>query len=86
MQDPCRDASLPPRRVLVASLGPELTSTDDLGLASLRCMPHVFFVQRYGLDDLEAAMRAQYELTKRFLMPGIMIPVSEKQAARATLS
>ncbi|MGH2708582.1 MAG: DNA alkylation repair protein, partial [Actinomycetota bacterium] len=29
-------------------------------------MPHVFFVQKYGLDDFEAAMRVQYELTKRF--------------------
>jgi 3-methyladenine DNA glycosylase AlkC len=29
-------------------------------------MPHVFFVQKYGLDDFEAAMRLQYELTKRF--------------------
>jgi 3-methyladenine DNA glycosylase AlkC len=52
--------------VLVASLGPELTCTDEFGLSPLRYMPHVFFVQKYGLDDFEAAMRAQYELTKRF--------------------
>jgi 3-methyladenine DNA glycosylase AlkC len=52
--------------VLIASLGPELTRTDEFGLAPLRYMPHVFFVQKYGLDDFESAMRAQYELTKRF--------------------
>jgi len=52
--------------VLVASLGPELESTEEFGLAPLRYMPHVFYVQKYGLDDFEAAMRAQYELTKRF--------------------
>lgn len=53
-------------QILIASLGPELARTDDFGLAPLRYMPHVFFVQKYGLDDFEAAMRAQYELTKRF--------------------
>lgn len=29
-------------------------------------MPYVFYVQRYGLDDFETAMRVQAELTKRF--------------------
>ncbi len=52
--------------VLIASLGPELARTDEFGMSPLRYMPHVFFVQKYGLDDFEAAMRAQYELTKRF--------------------
>ena len=52
--------------VLVESLGPELIRSDGFGLAPLRYMPHVFFVQRYGLDDFEVSMRAQYELTKRF--------------------
>ncbi len=52
--------------ILVASLGPEIQPTGENGLAPLRYMPHVFFVQKHGLDDFEAAMRAQYELTKRF--------------------
>jgi 3-methyladenine DNA glycosylase AlkC len=52
--------------ILVASLGPELAGTEGFGLAPFRYLPHVFFVQKYGLDDFEAAMRAQYELTKRF--------------------
>lgn len=52
--------------VLVASLGPELSRTDKFGLAPLRHLPRVLFVQKYGLGDFEAAMRVQYELTKRF--------------------
>jgi 3-methyladenine DNA glycosylase AlkC len=52
--------------VLVASLGPELAGAEGFGMAPFRYLPHVFFVQRYGLDDFEPAMRAQYELTRRF--------------------
>jgi 3-methyladenine DNA glycosylase AlkC len=33
---------------------------------SFRYLPHVLFVQRYGLDDFENSMRVQYELTQRF--------------------
>jgi 3-methyladenine DNA glycosylase AlkC len=51
---------------LIASFGPELGDADHAGLSPLRYMPHVFFIQKYGLDDFEAAMRVQYELTKRF--------------------
>jgi 3-methyladenine DNA glycosylase AlkC len=52
--------------ILVDSLGPELTRSDQFGLAPLRYMPHVFFVQKYGLEDFETSMLVQYELTKRF--------------------
>jgi 3-methyladenine DNA glycosylase AlkC len=52
--------------VLIDSLGPELTRSGPFGLAPLRYMPHVFFVQKYGLDDFETSMHLQYELTKRF--------------------
>jgi 3-methyladenine DNA glycosylase AlkC len=53
-------------KVIVGSLGAELTRTDEFGLAPLRYLPHVFYVAKYGLDDFETSMRAQYELTKRF--------------------
>ena len=33
---------------------------------TFRYLPHVFFVSDHGLDQFEAAMTAQYELTKRF--------------------
>jgi 3-methyladenine DNA glycosylase AlkC len=52
--------------ILVAPLGPELDGTEGFGLAPFRYLPHVLFVQKHGLDDFEPAMRAQYELTKRF--------------------
>lgn len=52
-------------RALLGSLPPE-SATTELGLGSLRYLPHVFFVARYGLFDFEASMQAQYELTKRF--------------------
>lgn len=51
---------------LVSSLGPELPHTDSFGMAPFHYLPHVFYVQKHGLDDFEASMRAQYELTKRF--------------------
>lgn len=52
--------------VLVASLSDPLEQTMGFGMAPFRYMPHVFFVAKYGLDDFEASMRAQYELTQRF--------------------
>jgi 3-methyladenine DNA glycosylase AlkC len=60
--------------ILLNSLTPPLTDTDDLGLAVFFYLPHVCFVAEYGLDaahnnghdPFEASMKAQYELTKRF--------------------
>lgn len=50
--------------ILLASLGPK--SDAETGLSPLRYMPHLCFVQKYGIDDFETAMRAQYELTQWF--------------------
>lgn len=60
--------------VLLRSLTPPLSRTDDLGLGVFFYLPHVCFVAAYGLDaehnggrdPFEASMRAQYELTRRF--------------------
>jgi len=60
--------------VLLASLTPPLTETSDLGLSGMFYMPHVSFVEMYGLDrnyngnsdPFDISMKAQYELTKRF--------------------
>jgi 3-methyladenine DNA glycosylase AlkC len=52
--------------VIEASLGAEIPATGENGLAALRYMPYVTFVQKYGLDDYEAAVQTQAELTKRF--------------------
>ena len=60
--------------ILVRSLTPPLSATDDLGLGVFFYLPHVAFVATYGLDaagndgrdPFEASMRAQHELTRRF--------------------
>lgn len=60
--------------ILLASLTPPLERTDDFGLAVFFYLPHVFFIQKYGLDvagnggedPFPVSMRAQYELTQRF--------------------
>ncbi len=51
---------------LLRSFGPEAPSSGEGGVSNMRYLPHVYFVQKYGLVDFEAAMRVQYELTKRF--------------------
>ena len=60
--------------ILICSLTPPMTATDDLGLGGFFYLPHVSFVATYGLeaehnggrDPFEVSMRAQYELTRRF--------------------
>lgn len=60
--------------ILVRSLTPPLSATEDLGLGVFFYLPHVAFVATYGLDaagnggrdPFEVSMRAQYEFTRRF--------------------
>jgi 3-methyladenine DNA glycosylase AlkC len=52
--------------ILVASLGPKLESAEEPGPAPFFYLPHAFMVAGYGLDDFEASMHAQYEITQRF--------------------
>ncbi len=52
--------------VLVESLGPENDSAELGGMEPFRYLPFVYFVAEHGIDHFEAAMTAQYELTKRF--------------------
>lgn len=61
-------------RIILDSLTPPLKETSNLGLSGLFYLPHVSYVQLYGLeisynnnnDPFEISMEAQYELTKRF--------------------
>jgi 3-methyladenine DNA glycosylase AlkC len=61
-------------KILLKSLTPPLTGTEDLGLGVFFYLPHVSFVAAYGLDSthndgrdpFEISMLAQYELTRRF--------------------
>ncbi len=52
--------------IITESLGPEIEGTEFFGMKPFRYLPFVFFVAEHGLDDYEAAMITQYELTKRF--------------------
>jgi 3-methyladenine DNA glycosylase AlkC len=52
--------------ILLKSLGPVLDGTETFGMAPFRHLPHVLYVQKFGLDHFEEAMQAQYELTQRF--------------------
>jgi 3-methyladenine DNA glycosylase AlkC len=53
-------------RILMDSLGPKQAQTTTFGMEPFRYLPHVFFVQKYGLGDFDSSMQAQYELTQRF--------------------
>jgi 3-methyladenine DNA glycosylase AlkC len=68
--------------VLIRSLTPPQSRTEDLGLAVFFYLPHVSFVATYGLDaegngghdPFETSMRAQHELTRRFTAEFSMRP------------
>lgn len=60
-QDPA-DAT----RILIAALGPELTTTEGNGLAVFFYLPHVRFIQHHLIGHAALGMRANYEVTKRF--------------------
>ncbi len=52
--------------ILVDSLGPEICGADLTGMEAFVYLPHVYFIADHGIDHFEAAMKAQYEVTKRF--------------------
>lgn len=60
--------------ILLASLTPPLTTTEDNGLGGFFYLPHTLFIAKYGIDPdgndgkdpFEISMKAQYELTRRF--------------------
>lgn len=76
-------SSLPPAKPAVS----ETSATQDReggSLAPFLFMPHTFFVARYGLNDFESSMRAQYELTQRFTAEFSIRPFLQ-QHTQATL-
>lgn len=64
--------------ILINSLGPKLTSTDEFGYAPFVYLPHVYFVAEYGLEHFALSMQAQYELTQRFTAEFSIRPYLEK--------
>lgn len=70
-------ASLPPAQSAIAETSPT-ADREGGSLAPFLFMPHTFFVARYGLDDFDASMRAQYELTQRFTAEFSIRPFLER--------
>jgi 3-methyladenine DNA glycosylase AlkC len=52
--------------IITRAVGPEIEEPELTGMEGFRYLPFVFFVADHGTDHFEAAMAAQYELTKRF--------------------
>ena len=60
--------------ILIDSLTPEETFTEDFGLSGFFYLPHSFFISEYGLDKenndgedpFDVSMEAMFTLTKRF--------------------
>ncbi len=73
-------------RILLRSLGPPQAGTEGAGMEPFRYLPHVFFAGKYGLDHFEAALQAQYELTRRFTaewsIRGFLVKYPEATYAR----
>lgn len=53
-------------RVLTSGLTEALPVGAVNGMAPFYYLPHMFYIAKYGLDDLEASLNAQYVLTQRF--------------------
>lgn len=64
--------------ILVAELGPELSRTEDNGMAPFRHLPVSYLVARYGLDHLEESLAAMHALTRRFTAEFCLRPYLER--------
>ena len=53
-------------RILTDSFGPTLDEEPNPGMGAFLYLPHSFFIGSYCLNVFDDALRAQYELTKRF--------------------
>jgi 3-methyladenine DNA glycosylase AlkC len=60
--------------ILVRSLGPEPDAEDLSGTDGFYIMPLAEFVAERGLEDLDVALPALYEMTKRFTAEGAIRP------------
>jgi len=68
--------------ILVQSLGDRLEAEDGHGMAPFLYFPHTVFVHDYGVDDWEAGMQTNYELTQRFTAEFSIRPFIERYPKR----
>ncbi|MEO7363079.1 MAG: DNA alkylation repair protein, partial [Gemmatimonadaceae bacterium] len=71
--------------ILMQSIGPRPVRGEAEGMAAFYYAPHTYFISEYGLDDFEASMQAQYELTQRFTAEFSIRPFLERHP-EATLA
>lgn len=70
--------------ILLRSIGDRPTRTEgDGGMASFLYLPHVQFVETFGLEDFEASMSALYVLTQRFTGEFSIRPFIERYEAES---
>lgn len=63
--------------LVIQSLGPELTATQDNGLAPFFYLPHSQLIAARGVECFASGMRVNYELTKRFTAEFSIRPLIE---------
>ncbi len=76
--------------IIIKSLTPPLKSTENNGLSVFFYLPHVCFIEEYGLDKnynngndpFNVSMDAQYELTQRFSSEFSIRPFIKNQQDR----
>lgn len=69
-------------KVLMDSLGTPLIDARSFGMSAFFYLPHTQFVARYGLDDYDTSMQAQYHLTQRFTAEFSIRPFIERYPER----
>lgn len=52
--------------LVLKSFGPPLQATQGNGLAVFFYLPHSQWIAKYGIEDFESGMKANYEITLRF--------------------
>lgn len=68
-------------RILIDSLGPELTVAELSGFDGFIIMPQCDFVALHGLDHYDISMTTLYEMTKRFTAEGAIRPFLQNYPA-----
>jgi 3-methyladenine DNA glycosylase AlkC len=71
--------------VLIASLGPKLTQTENFGMSPFLYLPYSIWIAEHGLSHFAASMRVLYELTQRFTAEFCIRPFLQKHR-EATLA
>lgn len=69
--------------LLVRSFGPAHESEQNSGMEGFLYLPFGLYIATHGLDDFDAGMRANYELTKRFTAEFSLRPFLEKDPRRS---